>query len=146
MAEDERLPRAGADEVADGGDERGLARAVRAEQAEELAVADREVEGVEREQRRGAVAARPALVVVALGQTAQLERRRAGGIPSGIANGAVIERGHPDHVTHATIHRTRQAADIWRSGGAAPGYAARRSDAVVTALDGVDVLMRGCRP
>jgi hypothetical protein len=50
VAEHERLAGGGADQVADGRDERGLAGAVGPEQAEELAVADAEIDRVEREQ------------------------------------------------------------------------------------------------
>ena len=66
VAEHARLAGGGADEVADGRDQRRLAGAVGAEQAEELAGRYDEVDGVEREQS----------VVVPLGKPAELERRR----------------------------------------------------------------------
>jgi hypothetical protein len=70
VAEDQRLAARRPDEVADGRDQRRLAGAVGAEQPEELAVADGEVEAVERQQA----------VVVALGQPAEGERRRLEGL------------------------------------------------------------------
>jgi hypothetical protein len=61
------------DDVPDGADQRGLAGAVRTEQAEEAAGGHLEVEGVEGERA----------VVVALGELPQLE---GGGHPSMIAS------------------------------------------------------------
>ena len=64
LAEHEISPLGDAHQVADGADQRGLAGAVGAEQAEERARRDLEVEVLERERA----------VVVALRQAAQLER------------------------------------------------------------------------
>ena len=66
LAEHEHLALGHPDQVADGADQRGLAGPVRAEQAEEGAGRDLEVEVLERE---GAV-------VVSLGEAAKLERWR----------------------------------------------------------------------
>ena len=71
VAEHARLAARGADQVADGGDQRRLAGAVRAEQAEELARRDDEVDGVEREQP----------VVVPLGKCLQFQGGRGYGQP-----------------------------------------------------------------
>ena len=73
MAEDRDLTLGEPQEVADRVDQRGLAGPVRAEQAEEAAGRDLEVERVEREDA----------VVVALGELPQLE---GGGHPPIIAN------------------------------------------------------------
>ena len=63
VAEDARLALRDADQVADGGDQRRLARAVRAQQPEELARPDLQVDPVERQEA----------VVVALRQAGELE-------------------------------------------------------------------------
>jgi hypothetical protein len=68
MTEYPRVARARAHKVADGRDQRRLARAVGPEQAEELAVGHDQVDVVEREQP----------VLVALGEAGQLECRNPG--------------------------------------------------------------------